>query len=546
MASQMSIGDNKEWVEVKTESGVIAFWTRPLSSGSFPPCKFSLSLRIEYEHSVFTPICILRFRSDKASLLPRISTLRIAEGDLTTEELTCNSEPVFSLIGKDYVSIFRFLIKEEGLIKLFHGSAKCTVSYFDDLCPISFVSDDTLTYAKLKKHLNPESLSSELKNILLIENERIEEEKRRIREQKEKERLEEIERIRKEEEAKKDKAQKDSDYNIQKKFVQIRILNYLLCNSVYIELKDCFIVSDPLSYPSMFKDLNQYVLEGLAQFTEQCQFKLDDINTAAALRILPSRILSESRTDKDRKYCKFFGDSFYHYRIINENSTLSNKPSIDNVKSAVSTAFGYYKDLLSSMDFKPMSFESAAKGLAREFIEDSVLVKKVFKGTEYMVFTYSHKCYDKESIYYKARLNLERYGIVSDSQKECLDRESRYYENNGYVLYVNDYNAICKILDGPLPQTPQKDTSTNGCYIATCVYGSYDCPEVWTLRRYRDQELKETMFGRLFIQTYYATSPSLVRWFGETGWFKSVCRFFLDKFVMRLQNKGLKNTPYND
>lgn len=25
-----------------------------------------------------------------------------------------------------------------------------------------------------------------------------------------------------------------------------------------------------------------------------------------------------------------------------------------------------------------------------------------------------------------------------------------------------------------------------GCYVATCVYGSYDCPEVWTLRRFRD------------------------------------------------------------
>ena len=29
-----------------------------------------------------------------------------------------------------------------------------------------------------------------------------------------------------------------------------------------------------------------------------------------------------------------------------------------------------------------------------------------------------------------------------------------------------------------------------GCYVATCVYGSYDCPQVWTLRRYRDDVLK--------------------------------------------------------
>ena len=32
-------------------------------------------------------------------------------------------------------------------------------------------------------------------------------------------------------------------------------------------------------------------------------------------------------------------------------------------------------------------------------------------------------------------------------------------------------------------------TQKRGCYVATAVYGSYDCPEVWTLRRYRDDTL---------------------------------------------------------
>lgn len=32
-------------------------------------------------------------------------------------------------------------------------------------------------------------------------------------------------------------------------------------------------------------------------------------------------------------------------------------------------------------------------------------------------------------------------------------------------------------------------SSNNGCYIATCVYGSYDCPQVWILRRFRDDIL---------------------------------------------------------
>lgn len=87
---------------------------------------------------------------------------------------------------------------------------------------------------------------------------------------------------------------------------------------------------------------------------------------------------------------------------------------------------------------------------------------------------------------------------------------------------------------------------TRGCYIATAVYGSYDCPQVWTLRRYRDNILAESCVGRFFIRTYYAISPILVKWFGHTQWFKKLWRGRLDKLVDDLQSKGVKSTPYED
>ena len=85
-----------------------------------------------------------------------------------------------------------------------------------------------------------------------------------------------------------------------------------------------------------------------------------------------------------------------------------------------------------------------------------------------------------------------------------------------------------------------------GCYVATAVYGSYDCPEVWTLRRYRDYELAETWHGRLFIKAYYAISPTIVKWFGDTAWFKKMWKGKLDRMVSNLQQKGFENTPYED
>lgn len=103
-------------------------------------------------------------------------------------------------------------------------------------------------------------------------------------------------------------------------------------------------------------------------------------------------------------------------------------------------------------------------------------------------------------------------------------------------------------MKGNAGSTSSRATSTSGksggCYVATCVYGSYDCPSVWTLRRFRDYSLATTWYGRAFIRTYYFISPTMVKWFGKTKWFKKLFKKPLDKMVSRLNNKGFKNTPY--
>lgn len=95
-------------------------------------------------------------------------------------------------------------------------------------------------------------------------------------------------------------------------------------------------------------------------------------------------------------------------------------------------------------------------------------------------------------------------------------------------------------------EAEQSGPPKGGCYIATCIYGSYDCPEVWTLRRYRDHTLAESWYGRAFIKAYYAISPSLVKWFGDTFWFKRMWNRPLDKLVSKLKKKGVADTPYQD
>jgi len=145
-----------------------------------------------------------------------------------------------------------------------------------------------------------------------------------------------------------------------------------------------------------------------------------------------------------------------------------------------------------------------------------------------------------------------------DIQKE-IERQTRYLANQGKTVVNAQMGQIQTTPSGEqtciITITWEGDntdpkfvntTSSAGCYVATAVYGSYDCPQVWTLRRYRDYTLAETWYGRAFIKAYYAVSPTLVKWFGQTTWFKKMWQGKLDRMVAKLQASGVESTPYED
>ena len=130
-------------------------------------------------------------------------------------------------------------------------------------------------------------------------------------------------------------------------------------------------------------------------------------------------------------------------------------------------------------------------------------------------------------------LLYKRYCKVIPQKREQILTE---WQNSGFSLSASKLYK----------SNANTNNSGSGCYIATAVYGSYDCPEVWTLRRYRDYTLAKTWYGRAFIKTYYAISPLLVKWFGNTDWFKKVWQRKLDRMVANLQANGVESTPYED
>ena len=85
--------------------------------------------------------------------------------------------------------------------------------------------------------------------------------------------------------------------------------------------------------------------------------------------------------------------------------------------------------------------------------------------------------------------------------------------------------------------TPQQPAKEEGCYIATAVYGSYDAPQVMTLRRFRDDTLRNSAFGRWFIRTYYRLSPPITEKLKNAKLINSLVRSLLEKWVARLNKK---------
>ena len=140
--------------------------------------------------------------------------------------------------------------------------------------------------------------------------------------------------------------------------------------------------------------------------------------------------------------------------------------------------------------------------------------------------------------------------VVNGQQISLCVSETLY---NEYYNQIQDYVKEIQFYepDFPNPEVNEERFSTmrensSGCYIATAVYGSYDCPQVCTLRRFRDNVLDKTWYGKIFIKIYYAISPALVNLFGNTTWFKIMWKSKLDCLVEKLQSMDIESTPYID
>ena len=158
-------------------------------------------------------------------------------------------------------------------------------------------------------------------------------------------------------------------------------------------------------------------------------------------------------------------------------------------------------------------------------------------------FDYCDNCKDKTAEYRECKNCYERFPV---SYKQI------YWEKKQakriYTKCQTCYKSRCSTTPCIHAKSRQAETRSQqqaqpaktgggGCYIATAVYGSYTHPQTMVLRAYRDNVLLEHPGGRAFVRVYYATSPTLVKLFGNCAWFNHFWRKRLDAMVEQIKAK---------
>lgn len=118
-----------------------------------------------------------------------------------------------------------------------------------------------------------------------------------------------------------------------------------------------------------------------------------------------------------------------------------------------------------------------------------------------------------------------------DYKTRGTDQASFRYPNRQVQDFAQTIQEVIFALRpiGPAPKP------AGACYIATAVYGSYDAPQVLSLRRFRDEHLEVSPLGRAFVRWYYEVSPRLVNHFEGASIPTRLARVVLDALVRILE-----------
>jgi len=297
-----------------------------------------------------------------------------------------------------------------------------------------------------------------------------------------------------------------------------------------------------LKYAEKYSSNNEYAMITLAQLLDP-EIEIENMQKSSISNVSRAiSIYTKLAGDENGQYKK---DAAYRLATRYENGM--------GVTKDTNKAIEYYQIAANDGDIpsKAKMMEAFAYGIGvtkSNSTAQNYCQQVINKGSSDLVtkaYYIMHIIADEERRYGDSIKHAKNYIARSEADPDKKEELTRYVADQESKLS----GMSKKERKEYLKETGSGSSSSSGgggCYVATAVYGSYDCPEVWTLRRFRDYTLAETWYGRAFIKTYYAVSPTIVKWFGSSNWFTLFFRKKLDILVSKLLRDGVENTPYND
>jgi hypothetical protein len=128
------------------------------------------------------------------------------------------------------------------------------------------------------------------------------------------------------------------------------------------------------------------------------------------------------------------------------------------------------------------------------------------------------------------------YSERIDVKKDFLNLIDKFLSEVNNEIHKDFIDKIIIIRSSVVEEIKKEDanfvsaspTKSDGCYIATHIYGSYDDKSVLILRSYRDESLRSNNFGRKIIDFYYFISPKLV----SILYHKPKINLFIKRFIL--------------
>jgi len=80
-----------------------------------------------------------------------------------------------------------------------------------------------------------------------------------------------------------------------------------------------------------------------------------------------------------------------------------------------------------------------------------------------------------------------------------------------------------------------EELQSKSCFIATATFEDVNAPEVIFFRKWRDETLMESIFGRLFVSTYYMISPLMAFIISRSTNLRQISKLILIKIIEALK-----------